>query len=54
MFPDLAIFGKDSENAPGWPERENSQAWRDQDFFQNFHHGNGVVKKDRACAPEAA
>lgn len=25
-------------NSPGWPERK-TQAWQDQDFFQNFHHG---------------
>ncbi len=24
-------------NAPGWPDRK-TQAWQDQDFFQNFHH----------------
>ena len=26
--------------APGWPERK-TEAPRDQDFFQNFHHGAG-------------
>ena len=27
-------------NSPEWPESK-TEACRDQDFFQNFHHGTG-------------
>ncbi len=51
MFPDLAIFGKVQER-PGMAGENSSMAGSG---FQNFHHeGNEVVKKVRACAPEAA
>lgn len=40
-------------NSPGWPERK-TEACGVRIFSRISTTGNGVVKKVRACAPEAA